>query len=175
MAWQLRIQCCHCCGSSHFCGTISTSDQRTSAWDGNDKEKKKKTLEQFFLMFFCLLGFIFRFFRAKSVAYGSSQAQGEIGDEAASLRHSHRTSDPTCVWYLHHSSWQCWILTHWVRPEIKPMSSWILVSFITRRATMGTPSSSKKKNQSHPRILHPELILWVAQKSLDSTPIERRL
>ena len=50
---------------------------------------------------------------------------------------------------------QCWIqaasatyttahsntgsLTHWARPEIEPLSSWILVRFINRWATMGTP------------------------------------
>ena len=29
--------------------------------------------------------------------------------------------------------------THWVRPGIKPTSSWILVSFVNRWATKGTP------------------------------------
>ena len=32
-----------------------------------------------------------------------------------------------------------WSLTHWVRPGIKPASSWILVRFITHWATTGTP------------------------------------
>ena len=32
---------------------------------------------------------------------------------------------------LHHSSWQCQILKSLVRPGIEPMSSWILVRFIT--------------------------------------------
>ena len=30
-------------------------------------------------------------------------------------------------------------LTHWVRPGIEPVSSWILVRFLTCWATMGTP------------------------------------
>ena len=30
-------------------------------------------------------------------------------------------------------------LTHWARPGIEPASSWILVGFLTRWATMGTP------------------------------------
>ena len=32
-------------------------------------------------------------------------------------------------------------LTRWKRPGIEPMSSWILVGFLTSWATMGTPSS----------------------------------
>ena len=39
--------------------------------------------------------------------------------------------DPSHVCHLHHSSQQCQILNHWVRPGIKPTSSWILVRFVT--------------------------------------------
>ena len=28
---------------------------------------------------------------------------------------------------LHDSSWKCWILNHWARPGIEPMTSWMLV------------------------------------------------
>ena len=42
-----------------------------------------------------------------------------------------RTRDPSQVCDIHHSSWQCWSLTHWARPGIKPASLWILVGFIT--------------------------------------------
>ena len=49
------------------------------------------------------------------------------------------TQDPSCLCDLHHSLWQCQILTRWVRPEIEPMSSWILVRFTTCWATTGTP------------------------------------
>ena len=49
------------------------------------------------------------------------------------------TWDPSHIFDLHHSSWQCWILTHWGRPGIKPASSWILVEFVNRWATEGTP------------------------------------
>ena len=39
------------------------------------------------------------------------------------------TPDPSCVCDPHHSSPQCWI--HWVRPGIKPPTSWILVRFVS--------------------------------------------
>ena len=39
--------------------------------------------------------------------------------------------DPSCIGDLHHSSQQCWILTHLARSGIKPESSWILVRFIS--------------------------------------------
>ena len=39
--------------------------------------------------------------------------------------------DPSHFWDLHHSSQQCWMLYNWARPEIEPMSSWILVEFVT--------------------------------------------
>ena len=37
------------------------------------------------------------------------------------------TPDPSRICSLYHSSWQCWILNHWARPGIEPVSSWILV------------------------------------------------
>ena len=39
--------------------------------------------------------------------------------------------DLNCIWDLHHSSRQCRILNHWVRPGIESVSSWIPVRFIT--------------------------------------------
>ena len=50
------------------------------------------------------------------------------------------TWDPSHVCDLHHSSCQCQILNHWVRPGIKLASSWILVGFVNRWAMTGTPS-----------------------------------
>ena len=38
---------------------------------------------------FFIVSFFFLFFRAATVAYGSSQARGQIGVGAASLYHSH--------------------------------------------------------------------------------------
>ena len=54
------------------------------------------------------------------------------------------TRDPSCVCNLNCSSQPCGIL-YWARPGIKPVSSWILVRFLTRWATTGTPGHSLNK------------------------------
>ena len=64
------------------------------------------------------------FFRVILVAHGGSQARGRIGATTASLHHSHSNTGS---------------LTHWVRPGIKPVSSWMLVRFVNHWATTGTP------------------------------------
>ena len=56
------------------------------------------------------------FFRAAPKAYGGSQARGRIGVVAAGLPHSHNNARS---------------LAHWARPGIEPVSSWILVRFIS--------------------------------------------
>ena len=79
-------------------------------------------LFSFFLSFF--------FFRATSMSYGESQARGQIRAVAASLHHSHNTTiQATSVTYTTaHGNAES--LSHWARPGIKPVSSWILVRFI---------------------------------------------
>ena len=62
--------------------------------------------------------------------------------------------DLSHVCHLHHSSRHARPLTFWVRPGIRPSSSWILVSFVTCWATTGTPSpiiniSSLRDNSLH--------------------------
>ena len=66
------------------------------------------------------------------MAYGSPQTRGCIKAAAASLYHSHSNSG---IWAssmtytpVHGNTGS---LTHWVRPGIKPTTSWILVGFIT--------------------------------------------
>ena len=76
----------------------------------------------FFFSFFLFLNFCL--FRATPAAYGGSQDRGPIGAVATSLHHSHSNTGS---------------LTHWVRPGIKPPSSWMLVGFVNCWATMGTP------------------------------------
>ena len=52
------------------------------------------------------------------------------------------TPDPSCVCDLHHSSRQCQILNPLSKGSnsgMDPVSSWILVGFVTRGATRGTP------------------------------------
>ena len=50
---------------------------------------------------------MFLLFRATPAAYGGSQARGRIGAVATSL---YPATDPSCVFNLHHSSWQRRIL-----------------------------------------------------------------
>ena len=57
---------------------------------------------------FCLL--FTPLFRAKSAAYGGSQAKGKIGAVAAGLHHSRSKVGSSHIWDLHHSSGHCWIL-----------------------------------------------------------------
>ena len=52
------------------------------------------------------------------MAYGSSQARGQIGTVVASLPHSHSNAGS---------------LTHRAGPGIEPSSSWILVRFMSMR------------------------------------------
>ena len=50
--------------------------------------------------------------------------------------------DKSCIRDLHHSSWQRRIsLTHWARPRIEPVSSWILDGFITTEPQHELPNS----------------------------------
>ena len=73
--------------------------------------------------FFLFLVF-FGLFRPAPVAHGGSQTRGLIGAASASLRHSHSNARS---------------LTPWVRPGIKPATSWFLVRFINHWAATGTP------------------------------------
>ena len=63
--------------------------------------------------FFCLFFFLF-LFRSAPAAYGGYQAVGQIGAAAAGLRLSNTR-----------------FTTHWVRPGMEPLSSWLPVGFVT--------------------------------------------
>ena len=84
-----------------------------------------------FVLFFCLC-FLFCLLGATPIAYGSSQARGQIGAAAAGLHHSHSNAGsesrlrPTPQLEATLDT-----LTHWTKPGIEPASSWILVRFIT--------------------------------------------
>ena len=69
-------------------------------------------------IYFCL----FFLLRAALLAYGRSQARGQIGASASGLHYSHSKARS---------------LTHWVKPGIKPASSWILVGFVTTEPQQG--------------------------------------
>ena len=91
-----------------------------------------------FFVLFCL-------FRASLSACGSSQARDRIRTVAASLHHSHSNTGS---------------LTHRVRPGIEPVSSWILVGFMTAEPWQELPTPSKligtgtEKLKSHSFISH---------------------
>ena len=51
------------------------------------------------------------------------------------------TLDPSCIFNLHHSSWQCQILNSGSEARIRPASFWILVGFLTCWATTRTPNT----------------------------------
>ena len=81
--------------------------------------------DSFFFFFFCL-------FRAAPAAYGSFQARGRIRGAAATLCHSLRnTGSEPHLWPTPQLTGNTGSLTHWARPGIKPVSSWILVGFVT--------------------------------------------
>ena len=85
--------------------------------------------------------FSFCLFMATPMAYGGSPARGQNGAAGAGLRHSHSSTDPSHVCELYRSSQQRGILNPLSEARIKPASSWILVGFINRGATMGTLGS----------------------------------
>ena len=74
--------------------------------------EEKYSLFYFYIIYFCLFAISW----AAPEAHGGSQARGWIRATAAGLCHSHS----------HAGS-----LIHWARPGIEPMSSWILVGFLT--------------------------------------------
>ena len=84
-------------------------------------------------------GFSFLLFKTAPAAYGSSQARGRTGATAAGLHHSHSNLlSELCVSRaaIHNNARP---LTHRVRPGIKPMSSWILVRFVTAKSQQELP------------------------------------
>ena len=88
----------------------------------------KSICRPFFLLFLSL--FFLCLFMAIPMVYGSSQARGWIG--AAAAGHSHgRIQTASSTYTTTHSN--AGSLTHWARPGIEPLSSWILVWFITAK------------------------------------------
>ena len=92
--------------------------------------------------FFVLFCFPF-LFRAVPAAYESSQTRCRIGAAAAGLCHNH--SNTGSELYLQPMPQLAAMpdpLTHWVRPENEPASSWILVRFWSCWVTMGSPQNT---------------------------------
>ena len=90
----------------------------------------------------CLFFFFFFLFKAPPMAYGGSQARGQIEAVATGLRHSHiATSDPSQICNLHNSSRQCRILNplREARDQTDVLMDWMLIGFVNRWARTGTP------------------------------------
>ena len=91
----------------------------------------------FYIMLTYFLFWSFCFFRTSSPAYGGSQARGPIRGCWPMPQPQHFG-----IWAMSATyptaQGNAWSLTHWVRPGIKPMSSWMLVGFANHRTMMGT-------------------------------------
>ena len=85
------------------------------------------------LFYFILFHLFYLCFRATHATYGGSQARSVIRATAASLCHSHSNArSKPCLWpvpQLTHSN--AGSLTHWVKPGIKPATSWLLVGLVS--------------------------------------------
>ena len=86
---------------------------------------------QIFFLFFFFFFFFFGFFGAAPTAYGGYQTRGRIGAVATDYTTATVMRDPSCIWDLHHSSWQCWILKFTGRGRGLNLCSWILVRFVS--------------------------------------------
>ena len=74
------------------------------------------------------------------MAYGGSQSRGTIRAVATGLHQSHsNVGSKPCLQPTPTAHGNARSLTHWVRPGIKPATSWFLVGFANHCATMGTP------------------------------------
>ena len=54
-----------------------------------------------------------------------------LGVELETIPQPQQGEDPSHAWDLYHSSGNTRSLTHWVRPGIKPVSSWMLIIFVS--------------------------------------------
>ena len=86
------------------------------------------------LSLFCFLGL-----------YPRHMEVPRLGDESELQLPAYTTAsatpDPSHVYKLHHGSRKCWTLTHCARPGFKPISSWILVRFISAEPQRELPIS----------------------------------
>ena len=94
--------------------------------------------------------FFFWLLRAALAAFGSSQARGRIGATAAVLHHSRSNTGSYTTAHGNAGSW-----THWARPAVKPVSSWILVIHFCWTAK-GIPTAK----WSYSQLVMPRNWLW---------------
>ena len=95
-------------------------------------------LGKLLFLFVCLFVCLFWHFRAALVAHRSSQARGPIGAVAAGLWQLQQLQILAASMTYTRAHGNAWSLTHWSRPEIKLVSSWMLGRFVNLWATIGT-------------------------------------
>ena len=92
-----------------------------------------------FPLLFLFFSFLSFFFRATPTAYGKSQAGVKLELQLLAYVTATATPDPSHIYYLHHSSQQCWILN-----PLKEARDWTCLLMNAgqirfRWAMMGTP------------------------------------
>jgi len=80
------------------------------------------------ILLFC---FVFCLCRAIPMAYGGSQARGQTAVAATILHHSHSNIPSESATYTTAQANGGDGSAHWARPGMEPVSSWILVRFVS--------------------------------------------
>ena len=109
---------------------VRLTDTCQNFWTVAAFASKAQYLESFFLFFLM----------AAPMAYGSSQAMRQTGAAPAGLLHNHsKARSKPCLWPTPQLIAILDLLTHWVRPGNEPVSSWILVCFVTAEPQLELP------------------------------------
>ena len=89
----------------------------------------------YFILFYILLYFIFCLFRATPAGYGGSQARSQIRAVATSMSQPQQRQfrATSAIYTTAHDNARS--VTNWARSGIKPVSSWILVRFVSPEKT----------------------------------------
>ena len=88
------------------------------------------SLVYFFFPFFVFLG---------SHPWHMEVSRVRVELELQPLAYATATLNPSCICDLYQTHSTARSLTHWVRPGIEPVFSWMLVIFISTEPWMGTP------------------------------------
>ena len=110
-----------------------------------------------FLSFF--LSFLF-FFRAAPMAYGSPQVKSQNQDcicQPTPQSQQCRIQAASATYTIAHRNTGS--LTHWARPGIKPLSSWIEVGFVTTEPQRELPLTLSESMFTCSPSMHSVLIL----------------
>ena len=116
----------HSCSLHYSCGNTRSLTRRAT-----------RELPWLYILFF----FFFCYFKATFVAYGGSQAMSWVGATAAGLCHSQQKFRIWAKFVTYATAHgNAGSLTHLARLGITPASSRMLVRFVNRWATKGTPT-----------------------------------